>query len=130
MSDGFRVAILADPQMEGSERVGREGRYGQLNNVLNDIYFRHIVKNVVHYWDPREILVLGDIFSSQMIHEAEFQERVQRYKRIIEPVRDVFPISCLIPSEGCACGDQRHDACGQSRYWLRQRGRCVFSGAV
>lgn len=114
MPEGFRVAILADPQMEGSERVWREGRYGQLNNVLNDIYFRHMVKNVVHHWDPSEMLVLGDIFSSQMIHEAEFEERVQRYKRIIEPVPYCFLLSCLMLGEGCSFGDQCHDACGQS----------------
>ena len=35
---------MADPQIEGGDRVAREGFYGRVNNVMNDMYMRFV------YW--------------------------------------------------------------------------------
>lgn len=80
----LRLAFLADPQLEGDTRVWRQGWFGQLNNDLNDYYFRHIARSIRRYLRPRQLLLLGDLFSFQYTSDREFHARTGRFRSIFE----------------------------------------------
>lgn len=81
-----RFLVLGDPQMEGDSRIIRQGFYGHLDLWHNDAYFRHIVSTIVKYLGPTHVFVLGDLFSSQYVTDAEFQIRLARYRYIFDSV--------------------------------------------
>eukprot|EP01133_Synstelium_polycarpum_P016942 gene16942-20154_t len=83
-----QMVMLGDPQMEGDYRLGREGLKGQYNIWFNDNYFRHIVANIAYFLAPSHVIVLGDLFSSQYINDAEFERRTARYRRIFDPLQE------------------------------------------
>ncbi|KAJ1928619.1 hypothetical protein IWQ60_001873 [Tieghemiomyces parasiticus] len=66
--------------MEGHHKIQRQPRTGKLDLKINDSQFRHIVKSVVRETRPSHIAVLGDVFSNQWISNAEFAERLARFK--------------------------------------------------
>ncbi|KAG2391842.1 hypothetical protein C9374_013327 [Naegleria lovaniensis] len=76
-----RIALIADPQMEGDTKVYHQGQYGLLNNYFNDYYFTLIFQNVHYFLQPDTIYMLGDLFSSQHVSNEEFDVRVERYNR-------------------------------------------------
>jgi len=81
-SPDARIALLGDPQMEGLYRVHTQGIYGLVSLYLNDVYFRHIVSNIVDFVKPTHLVVLGDLFSFQSLPDEEFNSRLTRYNRI------------------------------------------------
>jgi len=72
--------------MEGQDRIDREGLYGWISVKINDLYFRHIVNNIVRFLQPTHIVITGDLFSSQNLNTEEFKSRVARYNWIFEEV--------------------------------------------
>eukprot|EP00162_Nutomonas_longa_P011577 comp20623_c0_seq1/m.42045 comp20623_c0_seq1/g.42045 ORF comp20623_c0_seq1/g.42045 comp20623_c0_seq1/m.42045 type:complete len:406 (-) comp20623_c0_seq1:140-1357(-) len=84
----YRIALLADPQIEGDARVHREGFLGTANNWLNDV-FHHLVAVAAAQSSPDAAVVLGDIFSYQGLDDTEFDERADRFDRsILQPFAD------------------------------------------
>lgn len=83
----MRLAFVADPQMEGDGRVLREGMYGQLNNDINDYSMRHIARSIRSVLQPRQLFVLGDLFSSEYLGDTEFRRRAKRFRWIFEHSR-------------------------------------------
>jgi len=81
-----RIVLLGDPQMEGQDRIDREGLYGWISVKINDLYLRHIVNNIVRFLQPTHIVTTGDLFSSQNLNTEEFKSRVARYNWIFEEV--------------------------------------------
>lgn len=81
-----KIVLLADPQMEGHARVFFQGYFGHINNVMNDLYYRHIILNIQWYLKPEYVIVLGDLFSQQHLDDKEFAKRVERYNFIFEQV--------------------------------------------
>lgn len=77
-----KLILIGDPQMEGTRRIEHEGIYGQISVFMNDIYYKHIVNNILKNLNPTHIFVLGDIFSSQYISDSEFDLRVSRFNFI------------------------------------------------
>jgi hypothetical protein len=77
-----RVLLIADPQMEGSSKVAREGFIGELDLAFNDFYIRHVFQVAQRLQVPTHTVVLGDVFSSEFIDLKEFHHRVQRFKSI------------------------------------------------
>jgi len=77
-----RFVLLGDPQMEGAARIERQGFYGLMNVWLNDVYFRHIMNNIMNFVHPTHIFVMGDIFSFQSLPDTEFNKRVSRFNWI------------------------------------------------
>ncbi|KAF9155063.1 hypothetical protein BG015_011201 [Linnemannia schmuckeri] len=102
--DSFmRMVVFADPQMEGDAKIRRLGKRAHVDLAFNDAYMRHIYKQMMSSsWEPLALLsaflsksrkphtprspthvsILGDLFSSQWIDDAEFDVRVARYRSI------------------------------------------------
>ncbi|KAF8942130.1 hypothetical protein BGZ47_006805 [Haplosporangium gracile] len=102
--DSFmRMVVFADPQMEGDAKIRRLGKRAHVDLAFNDAYMRHIYKQMMSSsWEPLAYLsaflsksskpytprspthvsILGDLFSSQWIDDAEFDVRVARYRSI------------------------------------------------
>ena len=85
-ADSTRLMLIADPQMEGDAREAREGWYGVANNLFNDAYFSWVVERAQQVWQPHAAAVLGDLFSSQMLSDAEFRRRWRRYSTALQPL--------------------------------------------
>ncbi|KAL1922263.1 uncharacterized protein VTP21DRAFT_9802 [Calcarisporiella thermophila] len=85
---GFRLVLLADPQMEGDAKIYRQGMRGRLDLAFNDLYFRHIHLSLQRL-RPTHTIVLGDLFSSQWIDDDEFRRRVERYQRAFSGVKSL-----------------------------------------
>ena len=85
-----RVVFVADPQIEGDSRILRQGLWGRIDVALNDLYFRHIAGAVARL-NPTHAFILGDLFSSQYIRDAEFNERVKRFRWSWKPLYDACP---------------------------------------
>ncbi|GAM22178.1 hypothetical protein SAMD00019534_053530, partial [Acytostelium subglobosum LB1] len=81
-----QMVMLGDPQMEGDGRIYKEGTKGLYNLWFNDHYFKHIVSNIAYFLAPSHVVVLGDLFSSQYIHQQEFDKRVARYRTVFSPL--------------------------------------------
>ncbi|EFC43361.1 predicted protein [Naegleria gruberi] len=81
-SNSRRIAMIADPQMEGDTKVYHQGNYGLLNNYFNDYYFKLVFQNIHYLLRPDAIYMLGDLFSSQHVSNQEFYLRVDRFNSI------------------------------------------------
>ncbi|KAJ1971020.1 hypothetical protein H4R35_005515 [Dimargaris xerosporica] len=75
-----RMALIADPQMEGDAKLHREPRKGRWDLWFNDHYLRHVVKSLYTETHPTHIAVMGDIFSNQYISDEEFKLRLERFQ--------------------------------------------------
>ncbi|KAF9438238.1 hypothetical protein BGZ76_009069 [Entomortierella beljakovae] len=99
------MAVFADPQMEGDAKIARLGKRALVDLAFNDAFMRHVYNSVMKpSWEPLEMLsslafqnnnswihkpkspthvtILGDLFSSQWIDDAEFNVRLARYQSI------------------------------------------------
>eukprot|EP00026_Physarum_polycephalum_P004367 Phypoly_transcript_04385.p1 GENE.Phypoly_transcript_04385~~Phypoly_transcript_04385.p1 ORF type:complete len:374 (-),score=37.57 Phypoly_transcript_04385:2-1123(-) len=85
-----RFLLIGDPQIQGDSRIENSGFYGQVDVWYNDLYFRHIVDNLLYHLQPSHVFVLGDLFSSQYISDEEFDHRVERYFWIFKNVKVPF----------------------------------------
>ncbi|KAG9296874.1 hypothetical protein G9A89_006829 [Geosiphon pyriformis] len=82
-----RILLLADPQIEGDAKIFRQGIRGEIDLFGNDLYFRHIYTSFVSRYSffkpsPTHVILLGDLFSSQLVTDQEFEKRVNRFKWI------------------------------------------------
>ena len=89
-----RIAFIADPQIEGDSRIMRQGLWGHIDVVLNDIYFRYIASTVARL-KPTHAFILGDLFSSQYITDSEFWWRVDRFRWSWKPLYEACPSSVI-----------------------------------
>src|SRR3989338_10239117 len=62
-----RWLFVADPQIQGDERVAKDGLYGQLDVLYNDWYLTHVMDNAYHFLRPHLVFVVGDLIST---HQA------------------------------------------------------------
>jgi len=79
-----RVLFYGDPQIEGFDRVKRQGVFGEIQNAYNDLYMKWIFWRTVSVTAPNMVVLLGDLVSSQHISNYEFQQRAERLKWIFE----------------------------------------------
>lgn len=77
------VVLIGDPQMEGLARIEREGRYGWINNVLNDHMLRVALRSVLLSAQPTLVVALGDLFYSQWLRDAPFDHIFERYVDVV-----------------------------------------------
>ncbi|KAF9908536.1 hypothetical protein BX616_000105 [Lobosporangium transversale] len=99
-SSFLRMVVFADPQMEGDAKIKRLGKRAIVDLAFNDAYMHHVYKSMMapSWTSPLDILpinffsnsrnrhkkgtrpthavVLGDLFSSQWIDDAEFNVRL------------------------------------------------------
>ena len=75
---------MADPQIQGDERVSEQGLYGELDLLLNDLYFTHIMDNAYRFIRPDLVFVLGDLISRHQVSSREFSLRAARLHAIFE----------------------------------------------
>jgi hypothetical protein len=95
-----RLALVADPQMEGSDRIRSQGFLGKMDLALNDWYFGHIMSNIYSYSGADYVVVLGDLFSRQDIGAREFKRRVERYRHAFLPPESIESPPMLINLTG------------------------------
>ncbi|KAJ1968554.1 hypothetical protein IWQ62_001173 [Dispira parvispora] len=79
-TSSVRMALFADPQMEGDTKLLRERWTGWLDLKFNDYYTRHIVRTIHHKTRPTHVGYMGDIFSYQWLNKQEFGRRVERFR--------------------------------------------------
>ena len=91
-----RWLMVADPQIQGDERVQREGLYGQIDVILNDLYFTHIMNNAYLFLHPDIVFVLGDLISRHQVGSNEFERRIERIRAIFE--RKDFASPSFLPA--------------------------------
>ncbi|KAG0283995.1 hypothetical protein BGZ98_006078, partial [Dissophora globulifera] len=119
--DAFlRMAVFADPQMEGDAKIARLGKRALVDLAFNDAYMRHVYQSMIApSWTtpldtlssylssfspfsssaatttarPTHATVLGDLFSSQWIDDIEFNVRLARF-------RSIFPDPTLLNQGG------------------------------
>jgi len=83
-----RVALFADPQIEGLYREFVEGWWGVWNNRLNDMFQHHVYRSMMRASGARYGVVLGDLFSFQHLPIEEFLWRADRFNWIFSPYPD------------------------------------------
>ncbi|KAJ5079715.1 metallo phosphoesterase related [Anaeramoeba ignava] len=86
-NSSIRIAILADPQMEGDSRILSQGIYGEMNNKMNDLYYKWIANGIHNFIFPNKVVILGDIFSFQRTSNQEFNRRIERFNNIFELIQ-------------------------------------------
>ncbi|KAJ1655347.1 hypothetical protein IWQ61_004884 [Dispira simplex] len=76
----IRMALFADPQMEGDSKLSRERLTGRADLMFNDYYTRHIIRTIHQKTGPTHVGYMGDIFSYQWLDKQEFERRVERFR--------------------------------------------------
>ncbi|KAK9469228.1 Metallo-dependent phosphatase-like protein [Lipomyces arxii] len=78
----FRALLFGDPQIRGASAFTNDLQ-SQLDIFGNDYFLGHIYKTLSRRLQPKNVIVLGDLFSSQWIDDDEFEVRANRYKNRI-----------------------------------------------
>ncbi|EPY51454.1 phosphoprotein phosphatase [Schizosaccharomyces cryophilus OY26] len=79
----FTIMGVADPQIEGNHKVEANGFFkGTVDLLGNDLYLRHLVQTNKFWGKPDAMVLLGDLVSFQHLDVTEFQNRIERLKRI------------------------------------------------
>lgn len=76
ISKDVRMLLFGDPQIRGGARDLRT----RLDIVGNDHFLGALYETLARPLRPTHVVVLGDLFSSQWIDDAEFASRVRRYE--------------------------------------------------
>jgi hypothetical protein len=100
------VLIFANPALEGSQKIEREGFLGEFWVAAEDLYLAHVVCNTIASFRPTIIVILGapssgalaqllirssgDLFSYQYLDFQEFSRRSRRLQAI-------FNVSACLP---------------------------------
>lgn len=73
----IHMLAFGDPQINGNWPLTKYIK--RLDNYGNDYYLGHIYNTMKTRLDPSHVIVMGDLFSSQWIHDSEFYNRTNRF---------------------------------------------------
>ncbi|KAK6200504.1 calcineurin-like phosphoesterase-domain-containing protein [Scheffersomyces amazonensis] len=75
--------LFGDPQINGNWKSTPYIK--RLDNYGNDYYLGHIYSVMQSRLNPSHVAVMGDLFSSQWIHDSEFYNRTNRFVERLFP---------------------------------------------
>ncbi|KAJ2664397.1 hypothetical protein IW148_001977 [Coemansia sp. RSA 1199] len=90
----IRFNLYGDPQIEGDAKIAREPTTGKYDLLVNDYYLKHIYASTIAAFQPKYVVTMGDMFSSQRANKEEYYKRIDRFKWISHQVdTNMAPLS-------------------------------------
>jgi hypothetical protein len=102
----LKMLLIGDPQIEGNASWDKKSGLQRLMTVLNDLYMKVIVSNLVYNLQPSYVAVMGDLFSYQGTTDDEFDERLVRYRDIFESALSTSSIINVTGNHDLGYGDE------------------------